>query len=663
MKKLFVVLLSAIAASGFAQTISYTHPDAAAPGMIVYTELIGPDIAGNFGSDGLGQSTIEFVNPGDALRMIVAPTVTSSNGRVVSLVVLVPEGAQPGAIPFRILSNGQRSNVDTFYIVQPQTLNVQPGAALGSGGQNGVRSRRNTLVVESLTLPFGTYSVSDLDPDPLTPGNQAYLPFTIISKGPVRINGHLSVSGMGINAVAGGGGGGARASVIGGNGFTAGGGDYQLGGVSSGGVSSTGWDGANALNGAPGGGGLGDRWFDDQGAGGGTGFPFGSKSRCGTWWNEGGDSPDGGVGGGSGGGERWILSSYSPDSSFGGGGGGYATDGECSGSGGCNGGKAYGNCFLVPFCGGSGGGAGNQYGGGHAGSGGAGGGAIHIVSMFSVEVMGSITADGADGESTQNHTVSGGGGGGSGGAIALTAPIVNVSGQLSVRGGNGGTTVHQPVEGGLDGGHGGEGRIRVIGLSTACSSAIAPYQAPSITQAAIVNGAPTVSGIGRANDSVTIVPVINGTWQMSKSLSAVVDEAGHWQIAGATDFEPAADLMAIGRLSASATQNATIVVSPNVVKPTWLASGVSDDNREFLAISSVSHQSNGTTIRLTGLRGQPIEISLFDILGRKIEETNVAGNAEGSTIYTIRNNVADGSYFLVATNANQSVSKAITVLH
>jgi len=103
-----------------------------------------------------------------------------------------------------------------------------------------------------------------------------------------------------------------------------------------------------------------------------------------------------------------------------------------------HGGFASGNTFLIPLIGGSGGGgqrAGTNFGGG----GGAGGGAILIASSTSINVTGSILANGGDaGDPSCNCTnASFGSGAGAGGAIRLVAPVMRGNGNLSVQPGFG----------------------------------------------------------------------------------------------------------------------------------------------------------------------------------------------------------------------------------
>ncbi len=112
-----------------------------------------------------------------------------------------------------------------------------------------------------------------------------------------------------------------------------------------------------------------------------------------------------------------------------------------------NSGSAYGNEFVLPLIGGSGGGG--SYSSSVSdkrGGGGAGGGALLIASSSSVQINGTITAEGGDaGDAIYD------GGGGSGGALRIIAPLIDGSGSLFAGRGNGKN----------NGGHGSHGRIRL----------------------------------------------------------------------------------------------------------------------------------------------------------------------------------------------------------
>lgn len=653
---LFLIALS-IAPALHAQTVSYIHPDACAPGMTIYTEVIGPNILENFGKDGIGKCRIELINTSDANRLAFSPSVTMWKGRMIAQMVAVDAQASPGPVPYRIIGENGISNVDTFYIMSPQTMSSSlPSGQLGSGGNYGVRSRRNTLVVESLDLGAGMYTISSLDPDPKTPGNQALLPFTIVSAGDVRIAGELTASGTNLHGIAGGGGAGGRDNFPGGNGYTGGAGTQAKGGVGSG---SNGFDldGGISLNQTGGGIGVGPRSWDDQGGGGGTGFPFGISGIAGTWYAEGGFNSPAGIGAGSGGGEK-----SGPDSSFGGGGGGYATAGESSGPwNGINGGKPYGNTLLVPFCGGSGGAAGNQFGDGRAGDGGSGGGAISIVSNTFVLLTGKISADGADGESTQGVHKGGGGGAGSGGAILISAPQLSICGELSTLGGKGGEAVHKFADGGLDGGDGGIGRKLLVGRLEDCGVDPGTGHANSSLQESILSGVTEPFSPVRVYlkdrdgkfdfDTPTreLISDSDGVWGMSvqhyirRQDQIVILQLVHVDGSGTGDDS----LWVLSRVR---------VANPDDVLDVPVSPATS------LSFNRVSEIGQHLRVEMNAPQGTEVAIKLMDILGRTLGSTAAFSDAAGSILITFdTHRLPVGYYFVTARSNGQTVSRSVHI--
>ncbi len=432
--------------------ISYLIPDIGTTRFATYVEIIGPhDATGNFGADGAYLN-----NPGDAVQVRcqraadtalvkIGPCIVSWNGRMISTLFFVVPTAQPNSddwralqpqfrIPVEVVVNGQVSVADTFYVVRQATLGDKRASAdrmLGEGSL-GRRSRRGAMIIDSLVLAGADYTVSVADCDPISPGNQGYLPFTLLSKGRVLAQNTAKILASGNNSDGGpGGGGGGGAYVnsifggsggtIGGRGFTGGGPGGENGSVSgssrrkpgtgSGDDPNSGTVGGRALNGQPGG----DATSAFENSGGGTGHPFGrsgvgcdQKDNC---------TPAGGFGGGSGGREGQAGASA-----------GYEEPGIPSGSQ-PNAGQVYGNAMIIPLAGGSGGASGNPTGvTGQSSAGGGGGGAVAIHALvtanFDVDVRGSYASftDVA-------------GGGGSGGAIVIGARLDN-----STVGGVGGQT-------------------------------------------------------------------------------------------------------------------------------------------------------------------------------------------------------------------------------
>src|ERR1051326_5369029 len=167
----FLVALNAVKS----QAISYLIPDIGTTEQNTYVEIIGPyNQNGNFGADGFYTN-----NPGDPVRVICANSadtnkikigtvVVSWNGKMISTQVYVMPWVTSNStdwqtvssaykIPIQVLLNATNfSNVDTFYIVQPQpAITIGGAATLGSGGPMGVRSRRGAMIVSGLTLQAG----------------------------------------------------------------------------------------------------------------------------------------------------------------------------------------------------------------------------------------------------------------------------------------------------------------------------------------------------------------------------------------------------------------------------------------------------------------------------------------------------------------------------
>jgi hypothetical protein len=455
-----------------APRISYILPDIGTPGFNTYIEIVAPsDAIGAFGNDSLF-----FNNPNDPVRVvpanaadtskiIISPIVISWQGRLISCQIFVLPEKRIGTpnsdnwqlldaqfkIPLRVIRGNMVSNVDTFYIVRPTRLGNVTGISetvLGEG-RLGQRSRRGAMILDSLMLrPGATYTVSTRDCDPTTPGNQGYLPFVMLALGNVNFNGAtISVNASGEHGGPGGGGGGGKSCDVftsqtpGGDGFTGGGGGgfnnagllgtsrWERGGVGSGAPSALEANGGSSLNGVTGGisrivVGVPSA---PESSGGGTGHPFGTSGQ--GWRNDFVPAPT--FGGGDGGAQ---TGSGISQRGFPGKSGSYGAAGRVNDAPSTDAffAQPYGNQVVVPIAGGSGGGGGNPV-LNCAGRGGGGGGAIRIYGrqLFNP----SVTANGADGESSQS--ANGEGGAGSGGHVALMSklPIVGTT-NVSVRGGN-----------------------------------------------------------------------------------------------------------------------------------------------------------------------------------------------------------------------------------
>jgi RHS repeat-associated protein len=153
-----------------------------------------------------------------------------------------------------------------------------------------------------------------------------------------------------------------------------------------------------------------------------------------------------------------------------GGGAGYVSEGTTDPGNGVNG-QPYGDAEISRLWMGSGGGGGGKYldGGGNwrGGSDGGNGGGVVYILADAINLTGSITAKGADGESTANG---GPGGGGSGGSIRVEGESVTI-GSTNVSGGK-----HQKTKYSADGveANASAGRVRII-------SAQGPTATPTLT--------------------------------------------------------------------------------------------------------------------------------------------------------------------------------------
>jgi hypothetical protein len=506
-----------------AQTIAYVNPDLGTPGMNTMVEIVAPHLSQRtFGLDGFYAN-----NPGDAVRVVcadpddtnrvtVGPVVVSWDGRLITTQIFVHPDQQPSSsywysvgpdfeIPLQVYANGTFGNIETFYIVLPQpALFSTTGGEIGSGGVWGLRSKRGAMIVDSVNLTGTQYSISTMDPDVSTPGNQGYLPVVILSKGPVRTGPstviHVNASGK-TGGPGGGGGGGnfcdwSGIGSDGGDGFTGGGpGGRNRAGNPFGsdefrnpGTGSGAFQGrtGGSLSGVPGG--------DSpayEASGGGTGHPFGnSGSGCsdGSACN-----PPGGYGGGSG-----------QQQTQNGGAGGYATPGQSSRNN--NGGNAYGNDMIVPLAGGSGGASGNpQLAFSCSGDGGGGGGAVRLYGR-SVDAY-LLSAHGGDGASAS----SGHGGAGSGGAVSVEGKLNSGVWKLMALGGNG------------PGPRGGAGRLRMDGPIAWYSGALpteeSMYFGPSTDTSMFVPKRFQLTGTGNGEDIILYIKSARSPWTQSAVVS------------------------------------------------------------------------------------------------------------------------------------------------
>lgn len=435
MTKILYILFLIISLNAYSQQ-AYIIPDIAAPGMNVYYEIIA--VHDDF--DVFGAENFYLNNENSSLRVLpenlndtnkvkFGPIQVSWTGRMISGQVFVNPNLEPNSwdwsavnpqwrIPIQIIKDGTKlPNINmTIYIVNPFNFGNMSGNServLGQGSL-GKRSPRGAMIVDSMVLAPDVYTVSRNDCDPVLSGNQAYLPFILLSKGNIkgRPETIINVNASGRNGGPGGGGGGGRFvdfgnGTSGGDGFTGGGNggvnltnSYENPGAGSGSTYQPNVSGVNyggySINGVKG---AGCSVTSYESSGGGTGHPFGSSGFA-SW------HPctvcEGGMGGGSGNNNNGR-----------GGSGGYATSGidepTTSSS---NGGKAHGNIYGVPFAGGSGGAGGNPQALSGAGWGGGGGGAIRLFAMNIENIR--VEANGSNGEDAAID-----GGAGSGGMVEI----------------------------------------------------------------------------------------------------------------------------------------------------------------------------------------------------------------------------------------------------
>ncbi len=438
MKKIYFLILFVCSFNFITAQQSYMIPDIGAPGMNIYYEIVGVhDEMNKYGAEAFylnvpgDEVRVLPLNLNDTNKVIFGPITVSWSGRMISGQIFVKSEIEPNTwdwsiladefkIPIQIIRNGSQLSGEnhTFYIVRPFPFGdrrTNPERILGQGSL-GKRSPRGAMIVDEMRLAGERYTVSSLDCDPVTVGNQGFLPFVLLSKGNIiGENGTIiSVNAASRNAGPGGGGGGGRfadnsSGTAGGDGFTGGGNggvnsslgssSYENPGNGTGMAFRTNEGGRNiggfSLNGVPGAiclvGGY-------ESSGGGTGHPFGTSGGAG-WVPC--TNCDGGFGGGSGNNNSGI-----------GGSGGFATSAENEGAL-SNGGLQHGNKYGIPIAGGSGGGGGNPQGiVAQAGWGGGGGGAIRVFGINIENIR--IEANGADG-GTGNPR----GGAGSGGYVEI----------------------------------------------------------------------------------------------------------------------------------------------------------------------------------------------------------------------------------------------------
>jgi hypothetical protein len=226
------------------------------------------------------------------------------------------------------------------------------------------------------------------------------------------------------------------------------------------------------------------------GAGGPGGYDGGRGGRTG------GTDRNGGSGLGPGGGSFGAIDTS--NDWLGGGGGGYAAKGSNANWVGIRGlsatlvygqgGNAYGSSNLLPLVGGSGGGGGVS-GTAFNGTGGGGGGGALLIAATTVNITGSILANGGSSGSSAGQGVGATGGGGAGGGIRIVAATITGNGTVSaVKGAFGSDTFNFSDLGGA----GSDGRIRFEAETftrTALSTPAHSFGAPG---SVFITGSPTL---------------------------------------------------------------------------------------------------------------------------------------------------------------------------
>lgn len=533
--------------------ISYIIPDIGAAGMNTSVEIVAPvDRPGSF-NPGISSTTgvmpvsaleIELVNPRDTLRVVVSPGVVSWDGRLVSCQFFVHPNATPGPVPIRLRVNSARSNVDTFFIVTPQTLpnNATGPAVLGSGGAWGRRSKRGAMIVEALNLGSGSFTVDRSDTDPGTPGNQGLLPAVIISRTVATIGPgarfHVDANGKDGGPGGGGGGGygnrtafppvpGERDTPLG-SGFTGGRSDVPIVPANASSFGTGTGTGSASLNGV-----TANSQFTTTFPtfarlyGAGPGHPFDRDGRSG-----------GAAAAASGAGVGIFGTYYS--------GGGNATKGSGAppAQDAVNG-QIIGNRQIVPLHGGGGGASGGAN--DSVGAGGGGGLALFSQGRTTVTTVAAAGADGADGCHNCGLGSGDAAAGGAGGSIIVGGKSEVVVTTVDVRGGvAGGRGPSAPA--GSSSGDGGTGRYRFDGRL--------PNGAPGVTPGASVWTGPTI-------DTLTLIETplfqLTGTGRFDAAEQTRIDiymrgESSPW---------PATSPTATTTVRGDSTWSADVVIPSN----------------------------------------------------------------------------------------------------
>jgi len=239
----------------------------------------------------------------------------------------------------------------------------------------------------------------------------------------------------------------------------------------------------------------------DGGPGGFTGGRGGSSVQPST----------GGAGLGPGGGMGGARCAANSNNGQPGAGAGHNGPGQNGGSNPCSpsirtatAGPSYGSSLLLPLIGGSGGGGGAGNLNSEGAGGGGGGGAVLVAASGTLNVAGSIVANGAAGGAIAGVDVGFVGGSGSGGAIRLVATTVAGNGTLSAVGANG---LFDPRWGAL--GTGATGRIRIEGNNITRTAASNPADTKDVPGPIFIPNSPSIRIATVAGQTVPATPTGN----------------------------------------------------------------------------------------------------------------------------------------------------------
>lgn len=366
--------------------------------------------------------------------------------------------------------------------------------------------------------------------------------------------------------------------------------------------------------GAAGDGNLGDDGI--PGTGGPGGYDGGQGGAIGA-------TPSGGGNGlGPGGGGRGPFGTinhpcYGAGYPFGGGGGGFAAVGG-NASYIANGGVVYGASQLLPLIGGSGGGGGSAWSFGGSGGGG-GGGAILVASSGTLNITGSISANGGSSGASSGVNAGATGGGGSGGAIRLMATSIAGNGALNAVGSGPGTSTNTSC---LNGGTGGTGRIRLEAESITRTAASNPQYPPVTAPTTVfVAGLPSLRITAVAGVTAPASPTGNADITLPTSTPNPVT------VEFATTGVPVGNTI---KLTVTPPNAAVIVATSPAL------TGTTDNAAASVSISLPSGPSTlQATVSYTVVASIGDTLGVQFAKGERVERVTLAAGLKGPTMMTL----------------------------